>query len=510
MNRLLVCIAVGTLVLLSSCTPRTKKVAKTTEKGDIVLILNDIPVNYRFYHGRTGGHYAVLGGNHEIKYYAKGIIPSEFHPDYTRDKDTIVIKSVSSAIEIQHKYNGLEVFSFIAQPKDTLYFSYKDKMPTVSSSRKGKKHDLDYEELIRKNERGEEYSAFAKFSAPYFAFSNIEKYGNLKGEELKKARKKDEKLFYAENYKKSIVQLDKEEKILDSLIAKDYLSEDVSDFYKQRIKYRRLKLENRNNKTASFKDIKQDDKLLKYSFYRSIISSAFYYDILNMIEFKKPANYYDYNSEEVYDAIQKAPGLTYGTKKLLSYSWFKIIIESSTNEKISEYFTAFKSAYGKDTNLITTLIEEHNLNQVVSDDMELVDDSGIKTSFKTLLKKYKGKLLYVDFWASWCSPCRREMPASHKLKEEYKGKDVVFVYLAYKDKAKAWKRALKGVDLVDEENSYLIKNNRTSMLLESLNVKRIPRFMIFNKEGKLVLKNAPRPGTKKIRKILNKLLKHID
>ena len=50
------------------------------------------------------------------------------------------------------------------------------------------------------------------------------------------------------------------------------------------------------------------------------------------------------------------------------------------------------------------------------------------------IDKYKGKVLYVDFYATWCGPCRQEIPYAKQLYQEFKHKDVVFLNLCAKSK----------------------------------------------------------------------------
>ena len=105
-----------------------------------------------------------------------------------------------------------------------------------------------------------------------------------------------------------------------------------------------------------------------------------------------------------------------------------------------------------------------------------------------MLEKHKGKLIYLDFWASWCAPCVRSMKSAKKLREKYRGKDVVFIYLAYNDKVDKWKSSVKKnkVDYLSE--CYFIENSKMSKFLVDIKLKTIPRYLLYDKEGKLIHK----------------------
>ena len=57
-----------------------------------------------------------------------------------------------------------------------------------------------------------------------------------------------------------------------------------------------------------------------------------------------------------------------------------------------------------------------------------------------IVNKHKGKVLYIDFWAPWCSPCRKEMSYAGDLKKKFDGKDVIFVYMCVDTKRRPGKR----------------------------------------------------------------------
>lgn len=117
----------------------------------------------------------------------------------------------------------------------------------------------------------------------------------------------------------------------------------------------------------------------------------------------------------------------------------------------------------------------------------------------------KNKVTYVDFWASWCGPCRAEMPASQKLREEYASKGVSFVYISTDENAADWDRANKQINL-PESQSFLLANPSESPLKKQFKISTIPRYMLIDKNGKVIDADAPRPSDKEIRGVLDGLL----
>lgn len=54
------------------------------------------------------------------------------------------------------------------------------------------------------------------------------------------------------------------------------------------------------------------------------------------------------------------------------------------------------------------------------------DQDGVKVSSET----FRGKYIYLDIWATWCGPCKQEMPYMQKLEQQYRGEKIVFVSLS--------------------------------------------------------------------------------
>ncbi len=141
-----------------------------------------------------------------------------------------------------------------------------------------------------------------------------------------------------------------------------------------------------------------------------------------------------------------------------------------------------------------------------SKELSLIDANGKIISFSNLKKKLKGNVIYIDLWASWCAPCRSAMPASRELISEFYGKNnIVFLYFSIDKNQNAWQKASKIEGIETYEYNYLILNHEHSDLIKNLNIKEIPRYLIFGTQGNLLEANAPGPTSKDIK---NSLLKY--
>ncbi len=119
-----------------------------------------------------------------------------------------------------------------------------------------------------------------------------------------------------------------------------------------------------------------------------------------------------------------------------------------------------------------------------------------------LKDQINGQYLYIDLWASWCSPCKKEIPALKKLEKEYQKENIKFISISCDKHKNSWINCLKKMEL--DGNQFL---DQKGALIKCLNVSGIPRFVIYSPDGELINPNAPLPNSgEKIRNELNKLL----
>lgn len=114
------------------------------------------------------------------------------------------------------------------------------------------------------------------------------------------------------------------------------------------------------------------------------------------------------------------------------------------------------------------------------------------------LSDYKGKVVVVDVWATWCAPCKAEIPHLEKLQEEMKGKDVAFVSVSFDTDEAAWKKFIKEKAL---GGTQLI-SFRKGPLVDDYKIDAVPRFMVFSKDGKTISTDAPRPSSPELKEMI--------
>lgn len=119
--------------------------------------------------------------------------------------------------------------------------------------------------------------------------------------------------------------------------------------------------------------------------------------------------------------------------------------------------------------------------------------------YTALVRKYRGKVVLIDIWATWCAPCRVANKEMKPLKEEWKDKNIAFVYIAGENSPQdLWKKMIADID---GEHHRLTKN-QYDYLMESFNTQGVPTYIIVDKNGSVARVITGYPGLDTMKKEL--------
>jgi thiol-disulfide isomerase/thioredoxin len=154
--------------------------------------------------------------------------------------------------------------------------------------------------------------------------------------------------------------------------------------------------------------------------------------------------------------------------------------------------------------LANMITEKQNLLQKIRKNksapgFEATDISGNKFSYKN----YEGKYLYIDIWATWCVPCRQEIPYLEKLKEKYAGQPIEFISVSIDKNFGAWK---KFVESTNSNNQFHSMQGNASSINEIYNADKIPTFVLIDPQGKIVNPSSFRPSDPELGFLFDELL----
>lgn len=187
-----------------------------------------------------------------------------------------------------------------------------------------------------------------------------------------------------------------------------------------------------------------------------------------------------------------------------------------------EFLNGFKSYNNEYLDFIEPLRKDIALSEYVSTEVDKFE-VGIKTTnvgaqgypftYKDKNDKdvsfsdFKGKLVYIDVWAMWCSPCKKEIPFIKQLEKDLHGKDIQFVSISMDkpNEHEKWKQFIKDESLPGVQ--LFSDNAFDTRIAKDYKINTIPRFLLFDKEGKIVDADAKRPSDPALKKQLLDLLK---
>ena len=175
------------------------------------------------------------------------------------------------------------------------------------------------------------------------------------------------------------------------------------------------------------------------------------------------------------------------------------------DESLEEVYSIFKEANTNSKNL-ADITNRYDLLKTItpgkkSPKFEYENFKGGTTS----LNELKGKYVYVDVWATWCGPCKREIPHLKKIEKEYEEKEIAFVSVSIdvKKDYEKWKKMISEKELGGIQ--LFADNDWSSKFITDYGIKGIPRFILIDKEGNIVNSDAPRPSNSDLRSLFDSL-----
>lgn len=121
---------------------------------------------------------------------------------------------------------------------------------------------------------------------------------------------------------------------------------------------------------------------------------------------------------------------------------------------------------------------------------------------ETILSKHKGKVVFIDLWATWCGPCLEAIKQFRVTKGEFQDKDVVFVYITNGSSPKRlWEEKIKGIG----SEQYYLTGDQWYYIMDHFEFEGIPSYLLYNREGRLINKFTSFPGNDAVKKMINDL-----
>jgi thiol-disulfide isomerase/thioredoxin len=191
----------------------------------------------------------------------------------------------------------------------------------------------------------------------------------------------------------------------------------------------------------------------------------------------------------------------------LNFALTKSVVDGATRgsvEKVLDKYEDFKKTNTRNEYLQVFELLRKQFTPIsagqVAPDFTAYDLNGQPIKLSSL----KGKVVYIDFWATWCGPCRQQFPAERELHKKFEGnKDVVFLLVSTDSKPEPWKAFLDKEKL---PGTNVWAGDQYAAVANTYNITGIPRFMLIDKQGKIFSSNARRPADTRIEADIRALL----
>lgn len=242
--------------------------------------------------------------------------------------------------------------------------------------------------------------------------------------------------------------------------------------------------------------VKEDRKILGLKEYREVMKEAAY--VLST------------KGDKISDLYQKTLcEMEYFIDNLKDETVLQTLLTVLAIEQVEQYgikgideMLTLYNTYVTDSLLRASFQEKYDVWDIIkpgkpSPDFIALDPSG--KSYR--LTDFRGKYLYIDLWATWCGPCRREIPYLQRLEKEYEGKNITFLSLSTDASKTDWTEFLQS----HEMGGVQLYIGAASKFQQLYNADGIPHFILLDTEGRIVEGNMLRPSSPDIRPYFDRL-----
>ncbi|MCT4637420.1 MAG: redoxin family protein [Bacteroidales bacterium] len=420
--------------------------------------------------------------------YFTGKSDTQIYLDEGKDVDTLTISIDRDISELCYKTYNYKQYTFLIHKNDTIEIKFKRGIPVVTSTfNEQKPLDYSWEQIYNK-----------KYLNKLEPFHLFKLYQNKKKKIVK----------YIDKYP-AYLRLKRE--FLNDIYSKGDISDAAYQLYSKKLDIEingflaNAKVQLYSKNSVKPEDIFNDDYLI-YEVYRQFIKDHMF-DQSGVRKIKAAK----YDMRVCFDWLAKENKIPQLSKAYLMINTMVTISFFCKDQDFMSRLEILKKSLPDnryDDNIANLTPKTGNNKSEIksSDELWVTDNNGNKSKFNDILVQNRGKVICIDFWATWCGPCCKGIPYMNKLREEYADKGVVFIYLSIWDKEWRWKDRLTDFELKEYKHSYFAQNAATSKLINDLQIKSIPRYVIIDKTGTIAEENAPGPKDKKLKKVINKYL----
>lgn len=529
-------------LFLFSCHPKIKDDGMNKEddgdlKGGITLIFHKVPEQTFIPLSES----KALGGRqyfeHIASYGDADGLRHFINPRRSPNIDTINVSIKDSKIEIYFQRFGLEGVSYLFNNGDVVRVEYENGNPKLEVlNRQVRPFDFSFDIASFKDRGKNDLSPFEKF----FRLVPIFK-------PTKPLSKEDFRLFHERELRKNSVRLlealvDKKN-MLDSLYESNLISKDAYDYNILKLEYynwsRLAKLKEykmpvgrigmdineeygesklislapaRGDTSKSEPDFSSRNGLLGYKFYREFLLDNF---MPNYFENQTTRHSFTYDNfggsryswDVVFDTVQRSNLFSEASREFLLFNYMNRISRDMSPEAMRIYYDKFKKSVNNKTYL-DIIGGKYGLDSMKTDKLVLKDGIGHKYFLEDILEESTGKVVFIEFWASWCKPCIETIPDGNKLRKDYLGKGVVFISIAVDKDLSLWKSSKTREMRSNLKHDYILENPYSSSFVKNNHIEFVPRYILIDGTGDIVHQSAPGPENNEIRKLFDDFLSH--